>query len=443
MSKITLMNEQDVLMYSSIVANAYPGMQYTTPEGRAKLQTRMLRIHHEDDISGYYKLSRDGQMLGGMRLLDFTVNVFGTMVKAGGLGTVAVDLLHKKEKVAYELVSGFLHHYKEKGACLALLYPFRHDFYKQMGFGYGTKSNHYSIRPSDLPDGEKTHLTYLTPEQIGELRDCYDRVAQRTHGMIAKSDFDLSATAENPEHIYVGYRPDGKLRGYLIMAFRSGSPVNPFTNHLHVKEMIYETSQALRALLAFLRSQADQVQRIIYQTQDESFHHLLKNPRNDTEDMYQFVTVESNVQGVGLMYRVIDTKKLFGELSGHRFGGNGLGCGQSFNNSQPLGDTPAMTSPAESTLKLKLTIRDSFLPENDGSTIVHFTDGYARVVTDTGEYDVEIGMDIAEFSSMIMGVVPFRQLVRYGMATISDERYVEWVNRLFAAEEKPWCNTPF
>jgi hypothetical protein len=52
-------------------------------------------------------------------------------------------------------------------------------------------------------------------------------------------------------------------------------------------------------------------------------------------------------------------------------------------------------------------------------------------------------MNIPEFSSLAMGVVDLRTLVRYGLARISANDRVETVARLFRTEQKPVCMTDF
>jgi predicted acetyltransferase len=60
-----------------------------------------------------------------------------------------------------------------------------------------------------------------------------------------------------------------------------------------------------------------------------------------------------------------------------------------------------------------------------------------------GNSDVEIRLDIAEFSSMVLGVINFSQLHCYGLAQISDERYLDMVNQLFSVAQRPICLTMF
>ena len=142
----------------------------------------------------------------------------------------------------------------------------------------------------------------------------------------------------------------------------------------------------------------------------------LFDPRNGTDNSIATLYQESNTQGVGIMYRVVNARALFERLADRDFGGQ--------------------------TCKLKLTINDSFLPENGGELVVHFHSGHATV-QDGGDYDLAIRLDIAEFSALLMGVVSFTALQRYSLAAISDMRSVGTVNRLFLAEEKPICMTLF
>jgi predicted acetyltransferase len=57
--------------------------------------------------------------------------------------------------------------------------------------------------------------------------------------------------------------------------------------------------------------------------------------------------------------------------------------------------------------------------------------------------DVEISLDIAEFSSLITGATTFRTLLAYGLAQISDANYADTVHQLFYTPNKPICHTAF
>jgi hypothetical protein len=91
---------------------------------------------------------------------------------------------------------------------------------------------------------------------------------------------------------------------------------------------------------------------------------------------------------------------------------------------------------------VQFTVRDSFLPENDGGVVVHFNAGRALVVGDS-DADVQVALDVADFSSLVMGSAPFASLHRAGRATVSDSTYLATLDRLFRAARRPECMTAF
>jgi hypothetical protein len=73
---------------------------------------------------------------------------------------------------------------------------------------------------------------------------------------------------------------------------------------------------------------------------------------------------------------------------------------------------------------------------------LHFVDG--RPLLDPESVpEVEVCMKIAEFSSMLMGLVRFEDLWTYGLADMSDSGYVEVVDAIFRTDRKPVCLTQF
>jgi hypothetical protein len=108
----------------------------------------------------------------------------------------------------------YLRHYREKGAAIALLYPFRHDFYKLMGFGFGTRKYEYSFKPGSLPKGPGTaHIRALKLQDIEAMLACHNAKAARVHGMIQKEREELEAYFALG-HVVAGYvEGDGAVKG--------------------------------------------------------------------------------------------------------------------------------------------------------------------------------------------------------------------------------------
>jgi len=415
MSEIRPLSKEEFDLFSEINANAYPGMKILSQEDKDRFKRRAIRLHEEEPTIQFYGLFRDGELLGGMRFHDFEMNFLQTWVPAGGVGSIAVDLAHKKEHVGKEIMLHFVRRYRERGAPIVLLYPFRPDFYKKMGFGYGTKISQYRVRPTALPKGpDKARVRCLGEGDRQAVLDCYNRVAARTHGMIKKGDAELDRLMQRPGHQLVGYEDEGQVRAYMLFNFQHGDEW--LLNDIYVREFVYEDRQSLSGLLTFLHTQADQIRHVIFEVQDDSFHHLLLDPRNASASLIWGVYHESNIQGVGIMYRVVDVPGIFGLLKERDFGGQ--------------------------TCKLELTIEDSFLPENAGSTLLRFKGGRVRLADGEG-CDAALSMDVAEFSSLLVGAVDFRSLYRYGLADISDPGYLETVDKIFAVRDKPVCTTPF
>ncbi|WP_170829631.1 GNAT family N-acetyltransferase [Terribacillus halophilus] len=54
-----------------------------------------------------YGVFEDEEILAGMRVFDFEMKYSSTPINIGGVGMLAVDMLHKKEKNAYNLLQYF------------------------------------------------------------------------------------------------------------------------------------------------------------------------------------------------------------------------------------------------------------------------------------------------------------------------------------------------
>ncbi len=352
-----------------------------------------------------------------MKLYDFKMNVFGHFFPLGGLGSVAVDLLHKKEKVAKDIVTYFLNHYDEQDYSLTALYPFRPDFYYKMGFGYGTKKDQYKVVPDAFPDfGNKQDLTYLTEEDSQAVVNCYNEYASKHHGFFYADDPHFDAYLKSFKTKVIGVKKNGKITGFSVFTFNRESENNVLSNNIHIHQLIYNEPNALQQISTFFHSQKDQVNRIMISTQDLDFHYLLDDARNDSNNLIPPVFHETNKSGIGIMYRIINVKRFFQQLGKHHF--NRVSTTVTFN------------------------VRDSFYKKNEGPVTVSFNNG-KPFVTQGAKAQITIDIDISDLSSLVLGIVDFKKLYMYGRAKVSDEQYVDDVNLLFHTTESPICTTGF
>ncbi len=396
-------------MAGRLGADAYPGVQMTPEQLTEGYQKNFAQEHVH-----FWGLFEDDVLLGMYQHYDFSMTVRDHPVTVGGIGGVAVSLLHRKRRVAYQLIQNFVRHSRAHGQPLTWLYPFRPDFYRKMGYGYGVKQNQFRIRPATLPPAETDCVRFANKADQTAIFDCYDRYAAVTNGMIRRraADFDRFFEAEN-QRILI-HSVGGVVHGYMIYRFLpvTGSVL---ANDLLVVELVYTDSAAMRSLLGFLRLLADQVERVVVNTQDEYFQMLLDDPRNGSGNLVNLYH-ESSAQGLGLMPRVVDVPGLFTALSEHDFGGESL--------------------------RLRLSVEDDFLPENGGDTVLHVADGRAQVVAD-GAYDVTLRLHVREFSSLIVGAVTLPWLLRNGLASVDKSDKVNTLDRILGWSQKPICLTRF
>jgi predicted acetyltransferase len=297
-------------------------------------------------------------------------------------------------------------YYLERGAPFALLWPFRPDFYRKMGYGYGRKMNKYAVRPDDLPRGSREHVDYMGKDDIDALYECFNRYARANHGMILKRRAYFERFIQRFK--VVGVKVEGRVEGFIAFNFKKLDPDHMLLQNIEVDYLVYENRKALAGLLAFLQSTLDQVERIVFTTMDDDLHFIPLDPRNGAPHIF-YTSQESNVQGVGMMYRVINKALLFEKLKDHSFNGVDL--------------------------KVKFNVEDSFLPSNHGPIVVHFIGG--KPVLGETDYDVEVTLNVEWFSSLMMGVVDFQKLWMYGLVEVSDEKYVGSLDRLFHVSKKP------
>jgi predicted acetyltransferase len=236
--------------------------------------------------------------------------------------------------------------------------------------------------------------------------------------MTGRSSKYFEMRIKNPKNKFIGYKSNGSLDGYLIFQFKKLKDDNFIFNDIVIIELIYNNSKSLHALTNFLHKQADQINRISFATQDTNFHYILSDARNGTNNLlsFDYVSQEINTQGRGIMYRVVNIPSFFDKLTSIKFGNN--------------------------TLILKLTITDTFMPKNNGSFHLKIENGFIKLI-DQANYDVEIKLGIADFSSMVTGSITFKELVIYGLASISDTRQVRIINDTFKVDSQPICMASF
>ncbi|UOR11169.1 GNAT family N-acetyltransferase [Halobacillus amylolyticus] len=398
----------DFASFTDIQSRCYPGMGLNTAEDKQKATEHREKMDQYDRIShiGVYE---ENNLVAGYIHYSIPMNVYGQTVPSAGLGTLAVDLPYKKKGIAKQMVTHVIEQAQNEGYPLVHLYPFRPDFYRKMGFGFGPQLSVYQFSPGQLPYFENV-VTATRLENQQEIQRFYNEWAEETHGACNKDDYEFRHVAM--EHTdAIGCRNNGRLEGYMIYQFKRETGDTFLRHDLHVTDWFTRTDEAFQSLINFLHNQKDQVRSIVFPTYDDSLAFLLDDPRNVTEDLIFRLYHETHKRGTGVMYRIVDLPLFMKYISEHSFGSE--------------------------TVTVHFDVEDTLTDTEPTTYSYRFEQGKPQMCDDLGD-GVRVAIGIADLSSLLMGCVSLSTLSRYKRAEIKgSEGQAGQVKRLFDSPQKP------
>jgi len=259
----------------------------------------------------------DGEtMLGCVLYYKFQTNFHQEIIKTAGIGSLAVDLLHKKKHVANALINHSFELAREAGADLYYLYPFSTKFYRNFGFGYGSPMFTYCASPKDFVDkGDRSILSYGSESDYEDVFEMHDALAKNTQGMSMKTYGDKRRIREMKMGKLVLAKDKGELIGYLLYTQKGLNQSDDQSQKMVVAEMLYSNPKALNAFASFFNSQKDQIDYIQIATHNRQFHQLLNNtcfvPKPETMEIISLKVADKSL---GLMPYALEPQKLLDRL---------------------------------------------------------------------------------------------------------------------------------
>ncbi|MDB5095388.1 MAG: putative GCN5-like N-acetyltransferase [Candidatus Eremiobacteraeota bacterium] len=397
-----------------VYADAYPVLEIASADALAGYTERM-RATLERPGTRYVVAERGGAVLGVMRLYDYTMNVRGIDALTGGVGAVAVSLAHKRQGIARALIAWYLDFYREREAPFAILHPFRPDFYRALGFGYGTPVQRYGFRPAALRShGARGTVRLLDEGDFDAIVACTERVRRTTNGAIARQPWALRQALGDPIR-FVGVEEGGTLRGLMLTAVKRGSPETQNRNRLVVRDLMYEEPVHLAALLGYLRAQQDQFAEIFIETQDPVMYLAADDPRDGSDRVIAPPAAHRVAEtALGMMYRVLDFERAFAHLGA-----------------------------AERPLVLRVDVSDAFYAPTAQAMTFRFLPNGAPQRDDDAAPDATLRIGIADLSSVLVGSLALRDVVRHRLASVEPASALASVARAFAADQPPASTARF
>lgn len=338
----------------------------------------------------------------------------GARIKVAGLGGVAVDMRHKKKHVCLEMIKEFHRQSVEDGYSLAALYPFRVAFYRKMGYGVVTRIRKFVFNSTDLPQENAGACEFVETES--EYLEYYNKKAAEINGMIFRDEtpFKLMRELGRPPKNRVGVRRGGRLTGCMEFGFADFGKSNPFVYSIEAKELLYDSPEDLRALLAFLRAQSDQTKKIVVYSFDPDFSLSaldISSPESGTAILDEFHVGETI--GYGLMARVIDAAGMRKILALREFN-----------------DTSA---------DAVFIVEDDLIASNDTEFAVKIADG--RFIDRPAGADApRIKISVEDFSIFLMGGTTLSSLARHSRRiACADAKPLRALDAAFALDRPPEC----
>ncbi|MBI5836173.1 MAG: GNAT family N-acetyltransferase [Candidatus Eisenbacteria bacterium] len=281
----------------------------------------LLKDHPLVDLKDRLFLELDGRPAGTLAMIPLHVWLAGARFQVGGIAAVAVSPDARREGVAAALLNESLRQMRARGDSIAMLYPFRHDFYRGHGYGLVGERHIFEVPPASLPLHEaRRHVRVLRREEYPRVHECYARLMKENHCWLERTrkmwQKRLKAAETRVYGVHREGEDDGELAGYAVCENRDfdGRP------GLEVTDYAAEGETALQAILGLLSSLRDQVWMVrIFAAPDEHFAARLVEPeaplRNEMGAWYGF-SVAGRL-AFGYMARVLDVQRALAQRHYH------------------------------------------------------------------------------------------------------------------------------
>jgi predicted acetyltransferase len=249
-----------------------------------------------------------GRVVGHGFLFGMEAWIGGRPVGVGGVASIGVAPEARRAGIAHALIAHLLQKMRARGTPLSMLYPFRHDFYRKLGWGLTSAMHRYRLRPASIPlYPERGRVRAAEPSDLGAIRRCYERAAARGTGLLSRSEPVWQAMLA-PEVVRVAVvsadEPSRAIDGYV--SYRMLPEVGTQAIELEVTEFVAVTDTARFALLGFLSSQRDQISRVqLALPIDDPLLPILSDPRGPSGELVRGLLMISGDLVVGAMTRIV------------------------------------------------------------------------------------------------------------------------------------------
>jgi predicted acetyltransferase len=252
----TVAQDSDLDELVSLHACAYP-------DARSYEQRRRNFTHHtlgSTPLQNVIVAKTDRNVIAGhARLFDLALHAWSHIWKVGGIASVAVAPEFRGTGVAGALLDHLHTLSRKRDQVGTLLYAFRDNFYARAEYVQLAPFVQLEFAPKALPQAQKS-VARATVKDIAGVKAAYTRSGSNGIGFVARSDRRWERRLLDERlHTFV-VKQKSNVEGYVMVHYEQPDP--HAKTCLVVEELVAETPAVRRQLLAFLRSQGDQIAKV-------------------------------------------------------------------------------------------------------------------------------------------------------------------------------------
>jgi predicted acetyltransferase len=350
-------------------------------------------------------------MVGTAGVHPFTLTIPGGRVPAAGVTMVGVPPSHRRRGILTRMMRAQLDDVHERGESIAILWASEDIIYQRYGYGMSSLQAQIDLSRERSAfvrdDGPVGRMRLIdADEAVKILPSVYDRVAERTAGMFARTaEWWRNHRLPDPEENRRGGGPlwravldiDGRPEAYALYRVFSNWESGVNTGYTHVEEAIGASPIATREIWRFLFG-IDLMQSVRAWLLPAD-HPLLLSMIEPTR--LRFSQVDT------LWLRVVDVAEA---LTARSYEGSG---------------------------SLVLSVTDGFCDWNAGTWRMEVDSGTAAVTRSTDEPDLRL--DITDLGAVFLGAFSFTELMRANRVREETPGALARADALFHTSIAPWC----
>lgn len=245
----------------------------------------------------------------------YSVRAWDADLSTAGIGAVAVAADQRRRGWARELLRHLQAEALTAGRTLSMLYPFRVDFYRSLGWGVAELREEHRFPVASLPRSDEARRVRVgTAAELDELLPVYQRFRHTRNGLLDRDGAGwMKLLLFRGVPFVAVYEGDAGPEGYLFYRHVQDRPALA-VQRIQVDELVWTTDAAWRGLWGFVRDLEDQADVVSYMPrEDDGILAYLQNPVPVDAPTFGRLYPRTSERGPGIMAKILDPIRVAAE----------------------------------------------------------------------------------------------------------------------------------